>query len=212
MQLLQWARKAGAWIFEDDYDSEYRFVGRPLPALQGLAPESAVIFAGSFNKLLFPALRLGYVALPQALVEPFCRARSVTDRFPPVLDQAALCDFINEGYFGQHLRRMREAYSERLDALVNAAKPLASLGFQLHKIQAGMQTAALLPRSLPDLEVTELVKEVEISALPLSIFQIKRDDINGLLLGFAGVTPSEIRRGAKVLETVLRRFRKSRSR
>lgn len=204
MQLLAWSRNSGAWIFEDDYDSDYRFVGRPLPAMLGLAPESAVIFAGSFNKLLFPSLRLGYVVLPPVLVEPFCRARSVTDRFAPVLDQAVLCDFIAEGHFGQHLRRMREAYAERLEVLLEALAPLASHGLHLEKIHAGMQIAAQLPRRLRDRDIAALAQAAGIHAIPLSVFQIERRDINGLLLGFAGIEPDAIRQGAEQLGAVLR--------
>ncbi|RYD47453.1 MAG: PLP-dependent aminotransferase family protein, partial [Verrucomicrobiaceae bacterium] len=105
LKLLEWSRMAGAWIFEDDYDTEFRFDGRPLTAMQGLAPEGNVIFCGSFSKMLFPSLRMGYVVLPPHLVEPMRAARSLTDRFGPMVEQAVLCDFITEGHFGRYLRR-----------------------------------------------------------------------------------------------------------
>jgi len=136
-------------------------------------------------------------------VEPFCRARSVTDRFAPVLDQAVLCDFIAEGHFGQHLRRMREAYAERLEVLLEALAPLGSAGLHVKKIHAGMQIAAQLPRRLRDRNVASRAREAGLYAMPLSVFQIERKDINGLLLGFAGIAPEAIRRGAERLATVL---------
>lgn len=204
LALLRWAQRAKAWIFEDDYDSEYRFSGRPLPSLQSLDTSGSVIFAGSFNKMLFPALRLGYVVLPTKLVAPFIRARSIGDRFPPVLDQAILCDFITEGHFGHHIRRMREAYAERLAVLLEAAEtgPLAGL-LDIAYIQAGMQTAALLPADKPDISATASAVAHGIEVMPLSIFQISRKDINGLLLGFANSTPATIRHAVKQLAKAL---------
>ena len=116
-QLLKWARESGARIIEDDYDSEFRFLGRPIPALQGLDRGDSVIYTGTFNKVLFPALRLAYVVLPPDLVDPFLALRFTADRYPPGISQAVLCDFIVEGHFGRHLRRMREMYAERLGLL-----------------------------------------------------------------------------------------------
>ena len=204
LALLRWAHRAKAWIFEDDYDSEYRFSGRPLPSLQSLDASQCVIFAGSFNKMLFPTLRLGYVVLPPKLVEPFLHARGMSDRFAAVLDQAVLCDFFTEGHFGQHIRRMREAYAERLSALLETARtgPLAGL-VEIASIQAGMQTAAILPAHCPDLAATRTAATHGIDVLPLSVFQLQRTDINGLLLGFANFTPAAIRKAAQKLAKAL---------
>ncbi|MES2505238.1 MAG: PLP-dependent aminotransferase family protein [Verrucomicrobiota bacterium] len=206
LALLRWAQKAKAWIFEDDYDSEYRFSGKPLPSLQSLDSSQCVIFAGSFNKMLFPTLRLGYVVLPPKLVQPFIHARSMMDRFPPVLDQAVLADFFIEGHFGQHIRRMREAYAERLAALLETAEsgPLAGL-LDIAYIQAGMQAAAFLPATLPDMKVMTAAAAQGVEVLPLSVFQIGRTDINGLLLGFANATPAAIRKAAARLAKALGR-------
>ncbi|WP_038158935.1 PLP-dependent aminotransferase family protein [Verrucomicrobium sp. BvORR106] len=204
LALLRWAQEAGAWIFEDDYDSEYRYQGRPLPSMQGLDGSGCVIFAGSFNKMLFPNLRLGYVVLPPRLVEPFAVARSLSDRFPPLLDQAVLCDFITEGHFGQHIRRMREAYAERLETLMEMAAtgPLAGL-IEIAPIHAGMQTAGHLPPSLKDQAVAEAAARQGVRCMTLSMFQIRRKDVNGLLLGFGGYRPELIREGARKLAKVL---------
>jgi GntR family transcriptional regulator/MocR family aminotransferase len=122
LELLQLARKSGALIFEDDYDSEYRYSGRPIPALQGLDRAGLVLFAGSFSKVLFPSLRMGYLVIPSNLVAYFSAAKSVTTRHAPLLEQAVLCDFITDGHFGRHLRRTREVYAERLSVLLEAGR------------------------------------------------------------------------------------------
>ncbi|HXH40674.1 MAG TPA: PLP-dependent aminotransferase family protein [Thermoanaerobaculia bacterium] len=113
LELLEWARRSGALVFEDDYDSEYRYSGRPVPALQGLDRHGLVLFAGTFSKVLFPSLRLGYLVVPPDLVPFVEAAKSLTSRHAPLLEQTVLCDFITEGHFGRHLRRMREIYAER---------------------------------------------------------------------------------------------------
>jgi GntR family transcriptional regulator / MocR family aminotransferase len=142
--LLDWARKAGALVLEDDYDSEYRYSGRPVPALQGLDRNAQVLFAGTFNKVLFPSLRLGYLVVPADLVERFETAKSVASRHPPLLDQAVLCDFIVGGHFGRHLRSMREVYAERFSVFLEAARgELAGL-LEISPVEAGLQTTGWL--------------------------------------------------------------------
>lgn len=145
LALLEWARTRGALIFEDDYDSEYRFVGRPLPALQGLDRHGQVLFAGSFNKVLFPSLRLGYLVVPSDLVDVVAAARSITARHAPLVDQAILCDFIVEGHFGRHIRRMREIYAERRWVLLASARQRLEGLFEIVGVEAGLQTAGWLP-------------------------------------------------------------------
>ena len=120
LQLLDWAQRSGAWILEDDYDSEYRYESLPVAALQGLDRDSRVLYIGTFSKVLFPALRLGYLVIPADLVARFAAVREAMDIFPPALYQAVLTDFILEGHFARHLRRMRLLYRERRDALVEA--------------------------------------------------------------------------------------------
>ena len=122
LSLLEWARRSRTIIFEDDYDSEYRYSGRPIPALQGLDRAAVVIFAGSFTDVLFPALRLAYLVVPSDMVDIFAAAESVSTHHPPLIDQAILCDFIREGHFARHVRRMRELYAERLSVLVESAR------------------------------------------------------------------------------------------
>ena len=122
LQLLAWANKYGTPIFEDDYDSEFRFSGRPLPAMQGLDHGGKVIFCGSFNKVMFPSLRLGYLVVPRNLVEVFACTKAMTTRHQSLLDQAVLCDFIEQGHLGRHLRRMRKIYQERYTILRESAE------------------------------------------------------------------------------------------
>ena len=148
LALLEWARKSGALIFEDDYDSEYRYAGRPVPAMQGLDRNGLVLFAGSFSKVLFPSLRLGYLVIPEDLVDYFAATLSVTTRHAPLLEQAVLCDFITEGHFGRHLRRMREIYAERLSVLLEGAREHLDGLLEVAGVEAGLQTAGLLCRGI----------------------------------------------------------------
>jgi GntR family transcriptional regulator / MocR family aminotransferase len=113
LQLLNWAVRTGAWIIEDDYDSEYRFDSRPIASLQGLDTSAKVIYVGTFSKMMFPALRVGYLVVPKDLVAAFSAARDAADVFSATLYQAVLTDFIREGHFARHIRRMRMLYVER---------------------------------------------------------------------------------------------------
>jgi GntR family transcriptional regulator/MocR family aminotransferase len=142
LALLEWARRSRALIFEDDYDSEYRYSGRPIPAMQGLDRSGVVIFAGSFSAVLFPALRLGYLVVPEEMVDVFAAAESVSTHHPPLLEQAVLCDFIVEGHFARHIRRMREIYAERLQVLLESAKAKLADSLEISNVEAGLQTVA----------------------------------------------------------------------
>ncbi len=148
LALLDWARQSGAWIFEDDYDSEYRYAGRPIPALQGFDRSQCVIFSGSFSKVLLPTLRLGYLVVPLDLVDTFAAARFMTDRHSSVLDQAVMCDFLTDGHFGRHIRRMRELHAVRVEALVGTIKSKLSGLIELAPTTAGISTVAWLGRGL----------------------------------------------------------------
>ena len=122
LELLEWARSRGAVIVEDDYDSEYRYSGPPLPALQGLTGEVPVIYIGTFSNVMFTALRIGYVVVPRELIAAFSDAKWATDRYTPLLEQAALADFIREGHLERHIRRMRRLYRRRRDVLIDALR------------------------------------------------------------------------------------------
>jgi GntR family transcriptional regulator/MocR family aminotransferase len=203
LKLLEWSRSTGAWIFEDDYDSEFRFAGRPLAAMQGLAPESNVIFCGSFSKMLFPALRMGFLVVPAHLVDALCAARSIVDRFGPMVAQAVLCDFITEGHFGRHLRRMREVYAEHLDVLLTASRSEWGDRLTVQATDTGLQTVAWLSKDRDDVEFARAAAERGVEVEALSEFALKWKGRHGLQIGFASVGIAELRRGVRALASLL---------
>lgn len=203
--LLEWARRSGTLIFEDDYDSEYRYSGRPIPAMQGLDRSGVVIFAGSFSAVLFPALRLGYLVVPEEMVDVFAAAESVSTHHPPLLEQAVLCDFITEGHFARHIRRMREIYAERLQVLLESAKTKLADFLEISNVEAGLQTVGWLRRGLRARQVAELAAGRQVEVVPLDVYASGRSPREGLVLGFAAVDPRELRRGVEVLAGLLER-------
>jgi GntR family transcriptional regulator/MocR family aminotransferase len=203
LALLEWARAAGAMIVEDDYDSEYRYAGRPMPALQGLDRHGLVLFAGTFSKVLFPALRLGYLVVPIDLVDRVSAVKSVTSRHAPVLDQAVLCDFMTEGHFGRHVRRMREIYAERLDALLEGARQQLVGLLEISGVEAGLQTAGWLREGVDGEAAAVAAAARQLEVTPLSRYFRRRPMRDGLQLGFAAVDVAEIRRGVGELAAVL---------
>ena len=204
LALLEWARKAGVLIFEDDYDSEYRYSGRPVPALQGLDRAGVVIFGGSFSAVMFPAMRLGYLVVPPEMVDVFAAAQSVSTHHQPLLGQAVLCDFISEGHFARHIRKMREVYAERLSVLLKAARERLDGLVEISNVEAGLQTIGWLPdrTSADDVAAAAAKKNVEV--IPLQQYGFGRVRGNGIVLGFAAVEPKELRRGVEELAAVLR--------
>lgn len=203
LELLEWARTSGALIFEDDYDSEFRYSGRPIPALQGLDRAGVVLFAGSFSKVMFPSLRLGYLVIPADLVPYFAATISITSRHPPLIDQAVLCDFITEGHFGRHLRRMREVYARRLSVLQDAAGQSLQGLLEISTVEAGLQTAGWLGGGIDAESAAKAAAARSVEVIPLSRYSRGPMAREGLQLGFAAVDESEIRRGVRELGIVL---------
>jgi GntR family transcriptional regulator / MocR family aminotransferase len=199
LALIEWARRMGIMIFEDDYDSEYRYSGRPIPAMQGLDPSGVVIFAGSFSAVLFPALRLGYLVVPEEMVDVFAAAQSVSTHHPPLLEQAVLCDFIEEGHFARHIRRMREIYAERLQVLLESAKEELGDSLEISSVEAGLQTVGWLRRGMRARRVAELAAKKNVEVVPLEAYASGTSKQEGLVLGFAAVSPKELRRGVEEL-------------
>ena len=202
LELLEWARESRAVIFEDDYDSEYRYAGRPIPAMQGLDRSGVVVFSGSFSDVLFPALRLGYVVIPPELVEVFAAAESSSTHHPPLLEQAILADFISEGHFARHIRRMRELYAERLAAFLEAAHSRLAGMLEIPPVEAGLQTVGWLNGRLSAEQAAAAAEKHAVDVVPLSRYSLSRRT-KGLLLGFAAVDVPELRDGVQRLARAL---------
>jgi GntR family transcriptional regulator/MocR family aminotransferase len=200
MLLLKSAVRAGAWIIEDDYDSEYRFESRPFASLQGLDTDARVIYIGTFSKVMFPALRLGYLVVPKDLLSTFAAARDAADIFSSTLYQAVMTDFIREGHFARHLRRMRMLYMERRTALVKAIRMQMGDTIEVMGGEAGMHLVALLPPGTDDLAVSRRAAQNGISATPLSTCYLKASAMPGLILGYGGVNPRQINDGIRRLK------------
>jgi GntR family transcriptional regulator / MocR family aminotransferase len=203
MLLLNWAVRSGTWIIEDDYDSEYRFGSRPIASLQGLDTDGRVIYVGTFSKVMFPALRLGYVVVPRDLLPAFSAARDAADIFSSTLYQAVLTDFIREGHFARHIRRMRMLYMDRRRALVNAIQ--VQMGDMLEVIgaEAGMHLVALLPRGTNDVAVSRKAAQQGISAVPLSSCYLTSPARGGLILGYGGANADQIHDGIRKIRMSL---------
>jgi GntR family transcriptional regulator / MocR family aminotransferase len=195
LSLIDWAARSDAWIFEDDYDSEYRFAGRPIPALQGLDHSDSVILSGSFSKVLLPVLRLGYLVVPVHLVDKFAAARFYTDRHSSTLDQVVMCEFLTQGHFGRHIRRMRELYATRLVTLREAVhEKLAGL-VDIPDVEAGIHVTALLARGLKADAVAAASAAVNVETIPICRFVLATARPEALLLGFAPYDARQIRDG-----------------
>jgi GntR family transcriptional regulator / MocR family aminotransferase len=204
LALLHWARRTGALIFEDDYDSEYRFAGTPVPALQSLDRDGCVLFAGSFSKVLFPSLRIGYLVVPPDLVDRVEAIKSLANRHSPVIDQAVLCDFMTEGHFGRHVRRMREVYADRLTALLRAVRGELGDHVEVSPVEAGLQTPVTFRRDIDGVAMREAAARRGVEVFELSRYGARPLARDGLLLGFASVDAAEIRRGVKELAAIFR--------
>jgi GntR family transcriptional regulator/MocR family aminotransferase len=205
MALLDWASRAGAFVIEDDYDSEYRFEGRPVPALQGLDENSNVILVGSFSKLLFPSLRIGYLVLPASLVDYFRAFRYRTDLRNLSLDQAVLCDFIADGHLGRHLRRMRNLYSRRLEALLDGGHRYLRGLLKISDVRAGLYTVGFLENGMDSWQAEKEAATRGVEVIALDRYTFKRPDPRGVLLGFAAFDETAIRKGLLQLAAVLER-------
>ncbi len=203
LNLIRFARERNAWIIEDDYDSEYRFQGRPIPALQGLAPDSRVIFVGTFAKILFPAMRLGYMVVPASLRNHFVAALSSTGQFGPLITQAALADFINEGHLTRHLRRMRRIYAERRAYFIEQFERHLGDRMSLRRTDSGIQLVAGFRGPVDDREVARAARAEDINVSPLSLQYRARPAPSGLLMGFAASDQRTTRRAMQSLSRIL---------
>ena len=205
MSLLKWAVRSRSWIIEDDYDSEYRFGSRPIASLQGLDADGRVIYVGTFSKVLFPAIRLGYVIIPRDLIPAFSAVRDAADIFSSTFYQAVLTDFIREGHFGRHIRRMRMLYMERRRTLVDAIRNQMGDTLEVIGAEAGMHLVALLPQGIEDVSVSKHAAKIGVSAMPLSSCYLKPPSRGGLILGYGGANARQIHDGIQKLRISVRR-------
>ena len=208
LELLAYARRVRAWVLEDDYDSEFRYSGRPLAALQGLDEGAGVLYAGSFSKAMFPALRLGYLVVPVPLLESFRRARAALDDYAGPGLQPALAAFMQGGYFGSHVRQMRRRYAARQAALLEAARTHLGGLLELSADPAGLHLIAGLSPALAqranDRDIEGIAAAAGVVAVALSRFYARRPARQGLLLGYAAFDEGTIDQAARQLAARLR--------
>jgi GntR family transcriptional regulator/MocR family aminotransferase len=203
---LAWAESNSAWIIEDDFDSEFRYAGRPEPAMQGLDQSGRVIYLGTFSKTLLPSLRLGFVVLPECLVQPFRRARAVIDGFPPILEQAVLAEFIHDGHFGRHVRRMRMLYDERrLTLETEFAREMQGI-IALDPCDTGIHVVGWLADGITEQDTIKAAAASGFHLRGLQPCRIRPAQRQGLLLGFAAAQPEELRRSVRILAPAMRRL------
>ena len=204
LALLAWARAANAWIIEDDYDSEFRYGTRPIPCLHGLDVDGRVIYVGSFSKTLFPALRLGFLIVPLDLRDAVVGARRAGDIHTGLLDQAVLADFIAEGHFERHLRRMRREYHERLEALVRGAARHCRGALELRQVPSGLHAVADLA-GVDDARLCQEARARGVEVMPLSAYCFDRRGpaTQGLVLGFGAIRPEFFDDGMRKLAAAI---------
>lgn len=211
LELLRWARAAGGWIVEDDYDSEYRYAGRPLAPMQSLSEGAErVLYIGSFSKVLFSGIRMGYLVVPPALAEPLCRLRRAVEDHPPLAMQPVLASFMKEGHFAAHVRRMRLVYSKRQACLRALCAEHLPEDVRLEGLEAGLHLLARLPQRDAqdggDLAVAEQARRRGLMVQALSAYcqdPARRTRQQGLLLGFAATASSEMPRAVRTLASAL---------
>jgi GntR family transcriptional regulator/MocR family aminotransferase len=192
LELLAWARETGSFVIEDDYTSEFRYSGPPLASLQGLDDDDRVIYVGTLNKALFPGLRMGYAVLPRVLLPAFASARYLMDRQSPTLLQAVVAEFMQQGHFGAHIRRMRQVYRDQRDALVAILTRRAPEQLDVRAPDQGMHLVAYLNNGVSDSEIEAAASSAGVVVRAVSRFYRAAPPRTGLMLGFSGFPPSVI--------------------
>ena len=210
LALLRSAEQAGAWIIEDDYDGEFCFGRRPVATLKSIDRTGLVIYVGTFSKSLFPALRLGFMLVPPSLVDIFNRVSAAFVQGVATSVQAVVAEFIDEGHFATHVRRMRRIYEERHAALCEAASSQLAGLLDVAPTDSGLHTVGFLPPHLSEIAVTQAAAARGITVSPIARFSMEASGVNGLVLGFGGIKPAEIRSGVGVLGEVLQSLSKPR--
>lgn len=203
LALIDWARRNDAWIVEDDYDSEFRYAGPPLTAMQGLDASSRVVYLGTFSKVLLPGLRIGYAVLPDEVMEKAIALRVRTDRFPSTLAEATLTDVIREGHLAAHLRRARRQMAAARDALV--AGLAGARGLSVVVPEQGLHLLAELDAPVSDTELVEVARASGLGVRALSSMAVSQPPRQGLVIGFAGFSPEALFKAASAFRVGLER-------
>ena len=203
LALIEWAKQNDGWIIEDDYDSEFRYRGRPVRSLQGLDGGNRVVYIGTFSKVLFPGLRLAYLVVPKPVVELFVNARIVAGRQSPTFEQVIVERFITEGHLGRHVARMRRLYAERRQALIRAVGERLPHTIRLQASETGLQMLGWLPDGWDDAAVSALAATRGLEITPLSRLSVDRSLPPALLLGFGNFPPARIAEGVDTLAAVI---------
>jgi GntR family transcriptional regulator/MocR family aminotransferase len=204
LELLSFAEETGTYILEDDYDSEYRYKGRPIPALAGLDKNESVIYIGTFSKVLFPALRLGYLVVPKHLVSIIEKAKWLADRHSPLLDQQVLADFIKEGYLERHVRKMRKIYEERRQCVMHALKKQFQDNVSILGDNAGINVLIRLKSKHSDTTIVEKARQQGVGIVQTKQFYLGKNPKGEFLLNYGGLKEKDIQEGiarlAKIIE------------
>jgi GntR family transcriptional regulator/MocR family aminotransferase len=199
LQLLRWAEQSGAWIVEDDYQSEFKYEGHALASIQSLDRGERVLYVGTFTNAMFPSLRLAYLVMPKGLTEVFRAVRGQLDDHTHGLLQVVLADFMDAGHFSSHLRKMKTVYQARRDALLQACRKELPPSVCLGPTSAGMNAALYLPPGVPDRQLVERAARDRLRLAPLSRYGLQEPRLNGVLLGYAALTAEEIAQGVAQL-------------
>ncbi len=203
LELLAWATQTGALIIEDDYDSEYRYGDRPIPALQGLDKSESVLYIGTFSKVLFPSLRIGYLVLPKSLVPIFTRAKWLTDRHLPILEQQVLAEFIEEGHLERHIRKMRSIYDQRRQVLVQALHSHFGEKATIFGDKAGLHIMVHLQTDLSENEIIQRAAQVGVGMMSASTQYLIPTRRNEFIFGYGELDEQQLIEGISRLKTVI---------
>jgi GntR family transcriptional regulator/MocR family aminotransferase len=204
-ELVEWAQRVDGWIIEDDYDSEFRYDSRPIASLHSLDPYQRVIYIGTFSKVMFPSLRLGYVVVPPDLVDTFVNLRGIMDSYTPTPSQYALAEFMQDGDYTRHIRRMRQLYKHRRDVMVNALCEHMGEDIQLGPTDAGMNVTLHLPPNVSDTQLAATLHEAGINAEPLSVQYLDKSEVSqGLVLGYTGFTGERLTDAVRHMADIMR--------
>ncbi len=201
--LLDYAQNSNAWIIEDDYDSEFRFEGRPISSLQGMDENGRVLYLGTFSKVMYPGIRLGYMVIPPQLVDAFKNGLYELQRPGQVMIQAALADFIEEGHFASHIRRLRQTYAERRHLLQTALAPIVNVGARLSPVDSGLHLVVEFDANIDDVRVAEVAAKQDLRVYPLSHYCLGNKPEKGLIIGYAyAATESITQYGSLLAEAI----------